>query len=270
MRKLMVMAVTVAMASLCLASGARAKDKKPVDHAAVARLYEQGNAFAAQQQYMSAIFAYEKANKLSQNECAMCLLKIFAIYRRVGDYGDALGFASKAAKEAGNDKSTGALAHLYRGVLLGQMTSKPKDKKLAEAVSEIRESLEMDATDAVAHFDLGVVLMKQEDNTDGIAELKTYLGSGKTTPASEKSARAMIADPRRAREPYAPEFSFTTLDGTQVSLETLHGKVALLDFWATWCPPCRESVPTLLSLHKKFAGKPVEFVGISADSDEQA
>ncbi|MGH9728691.1 MAG: redoxin family protein [Candidatus Acidiferrales bacterium] len=270
MRKLIVVAVTIVVAGFCFAGGVDAKDKKPVDHAAVAKLYEQGNALTAQQQFAKAISAYEKANKLSQNQCAMCLLKIFAIYRRVGDYDDALNFASKAAKEAGNDKSTGALAHLYRGILLGEMTSKPKNKKLTQAASEIREALEMDPSEAIAHFDLGVVLLKQEDDADGIAELKTYLASEKLALWAEKSARAMIADPRRAREPYAPDFSFTALDGTRVSLDSLRGKVTLLDFWATWCGPCRESVPTLLSLHKKFGGKPVEFVGISADNDEQA
>lgn len=263
-------AVTIVMASLYLSGGAGAKNKKPVDHVAVSTAFEQGNAFVARQQYLNAILAYQKANKLSQHECAMCMLKIFAIYKRVGDYGDALSYASKAAKEAGNNKSVAALAHLYRGTLLGQMASKPKDKKLAQAATEIRESLELDPSNTIAHFDLGVVLMKQEDDTDGIAELKTYLVSGKTAPAIEKSAREMIADPRRAREPFAPEFSFTALDGTPVSLESLRGKVALLDFWATWCPPCRESVPTLLTLHKRFANQPVEFIGISADANEQA
>lgn len=270
MRKVIAVTAALLMASTCFVGGAGAKNKKEVDHVAVSTAFEQGNAFAAQQQYLNAILAYQKANQLSQHECAMCMLKIFAIYKRVGNYGDALSYASKAAKEAGNNKSVAALAHLYRGTLLGQIASKPKDKKLAQAASEIRESLELDPSNTIAHFDLGVVLMKQEDDTDGIAELKTYLVSGKTAPTIEKSAREMIADPRRAREPFAPAFSFTALDGTPVSLESLHGKVALLDFWATWCPPCRESVPTLLTLHKRFANQPVEFIGISADANEQA
>lgn len=270
MRNQMMIVVTIVMASLYLGAATRAKDKKPVDHAAVAAAYEQGRALAAHQEFGKAMSAYEKADKLSQHQCAMCLLGMFAIYKRVGDSSEALDIAKKAVKEAGDNKSLAAIAHLSRGVLLGQMTSKPKDKKLVEAVSEIREALALDPSNAIEHFDLGVMLIKQDDDVDGIAELKTYLVSGKIAPAIEKSAREMIADPRRAREPFAPEFSFTALNGTPVSLESLHGKVALLDFWATWCPPCRESVSTLLALHKKFANQPVEFVGISADSNEQA
>lgn len=270
MRKVTVIAVASLMASLFLCGSARAKDKKPVDHAAVATAYEQGQAFAAHQEFGKAMLAYEKADKLSQHQCAMCLLGMFAIYKRVGDSGDALDVAKKAVKEAGDNKSLAAIAHVSRGVLLAQMTSKPRDKKLVEAVSEIREALALDPSNAIEHFDLGVMLIKQEDDANGIAELKIYLASNGPSPKDAKLARAMIADPRRAREPFAPEFSFTAFDGTRISLESLHGKVALLDFWATWCPPCRESVPTLLALHKKFADQPVEFVGISADANEQA
>jgi cytochrome c biogenesis protein CcmG/thiol:disulfide interchange protein DsbE len=270
MHKLMAIAVTIAMTSVYLGGGASANDKKPVDHAAVAAAYEQGRAFAAHQEFGKAMSAYEKADKLSQHQCTMCLLGMFAIYKRVGDSGNALDVAKKAVKEAGDNKSLAAIAHLSRGMLLGQMTSKPKDKKLTEAVSEIREALALDPSNAIAHFDLGFMLIKQEDDTAGIAELKIYLASNNPSPKDAKLAQAMIADPRRAREPFAPDFSFTALDGTRVSLDSLHGKVALLDFWATWCPPCRESVPTLLALHKKFADQPVEFIGISADANEQA
>ena len=269
MRKLIVVTAALSMASACFVGGARAKNKKPVDHAAVAAAYEQGIAFAAQQQFGKAMSAYEKADKLSQHQCAMCLLGMFAIYKRVGDSGDALDVAKKAVKEAGDNKSLAALAHVSRGVLLAQMTSKPKDKKLAEAVSEVREALALDPSNAIEHFDLGVMLMKQEDDADGIAELKTYLASSNQSPVDTKRARELIADPR-ALWSSIPDFSFTAFDGTRVSSESLRGKVALLDFWATWCPPCRESVPTLLTLHKKFANQPVEFIGISADNDEQA
>lgn len=52
-------------------------------------------------------------------------------------------------------------------------------------------------------------------------------------------------------------------------LEAQHGKVVLIDFWATWCDPCREELPKLVALSKKLKGEPFQFVTVSADEPEQ-
>jgi thiol-disulfide isomerase/thioredoxin len=62
----------------------------------------------------------------------------------------------------------------------------------------------------------------------------------------------MLADPRKGREEIAPEFAFTTLQGSEISLAAMSGKILVMDFWATWCPPCRESVPELKALTRKY------------------
>jgi len=82
-------------------------------------------------------------------------------------------------------------------------------------------------------------------------------------------AKKMIADPRRARENYAPEFHFTTLQGEYLSSDQLAGKVVVLDFWATWCRPCRDSVPDLRDLQKKYSRDQMILISISADEDEE-
>ena len=63
----------------------------------------------------------------------------------------------------------------------------------------------------------------------------------------------------------APNFSLHDLQGRETSLEEHRGRVVLLDFWATWCPPCRGSIPELVSLQKKYNDKGLVVLGISLD-----
>jgi len=70
----------------------------------------------------------------------------------------------------------------------------------------------------------------------------------------------------------APAKAFTLRDikDRDVSLESLKGKVVLLDFWATWCPPCREEIPNLKAYYTELKEKGLEIVGISLDKNREA
>jgi peroxiredoxin len=61
----------------------------------------------------------------------------------------------------------------------------------------------------------------------------------------------------------APEFFLNDAKGKEHKLSDYRGKVVVLDFWATWCPPCRDAMPGIQRLHEKFKGRPVEVIGIS-------
>ena len=63
----------------------------------------------------------------------------------------------------------------------------------------------------------------------------------------------------------APDFTLKTLDGQEVTLTKLKGKVVLLDFWATWCAPCREAIPHLINLQKTYREKGIEVIGMNMD-----
>ncbi len=65
----------------------------------------------------------------------------------------------------------------------------------------------------------------------------------------------------------APDFSLPTSDGKTLKLSDLKGKVVIIDFWATWCPPCRKGIPDLIDLKKKYGSKGFEIVGVSLDTD---
>ena len=65
----------------------------------------------------------------------------------------------------------------------------------------------------------------------------------------------------------APDFTLPTSDGKTLKLSDLKGKVVIVDFWATWCPPCRKGIPDLIDLKKKYGSKGFEIVGVSLDTD---
>ena len=68
----------------------------------------------------------------------------------------------------------------------------------------------------------------------------------------------------------APVFSLAQRDGQMLSLADLRGKVVLVDFWASWCGPCRASFPWMREFYKKYHDKGVEILGVSVDDDVKA
>ncbi|ACH40405.1 apocytochrome c disulfide reductase lipoprotein ResA [Citrifermentans bemidjiense Bem] len=63
----------------------------------------------------------------------------------------------------------------------------------------------------------------------------------------------------------APDFTLSDLSGKQVQLSSLKGKVVLVNFWATWCPPCREEIPSMVKLNQIMQGKNFQMLAISID-----
>lgn len=64
----------------------------------------------------------------------------------------------------------------------------------------------------------------------------------------------------------APQYSFTAFDGTPISSDQLQGKVVVLNFWATWCGPCKLEMPSLQSLHEDKGAQGVVVLGLSTDA----
>lgn len=68
----------------------------------------------------------------------------------------------------------------------------------------------------------------------------------------------------------APDFALTNLSGKTVRLSDFKGKVVLLDFWATWCAPCRMEIPEFVQLQKQYADKGFTMLGIALDEEGAA
>lgn len=82
------------------------------------------------------------------------------------------------------------------------------------------------------------------------------------------AAAAVVTAPAKAEasaKAPAPQWTLKDLDGGEVKSADFAGKVVVIDFWATWCPPCREEIPGYVALQEKYRDQGVVIVGISLD-----
>jgi len=91
---------------------------------------------------------------------------------------------------------------------------------------------------------------------------------GATPPAGGEGKPVSPSEIDKLEKNKAPDFSLKDLNGRNVTLSSLKGKVILLNFWATWCPPCISEMPVFNRLYKEMRARGLEVVAISADRSE--
>jgi thiol-disulfide isomerase/thioredoxin len=115
----------------------------------------------------------------------------------------------------------------------------------------------------------GKVLAQLKRDDEAKAKFEQFVKMKSADDAERQRALRYVERPELARARMAPPFTVTTTDGQRVSMDDLQGKVVLVDFWATWCGPCREALPHIQNVAKKFRGQPLVILSVSLDSDEQ-
>jgi len=229
---------------------------------------EKGRGFQKRHKYEEALKSFKRANEMRDKKSPECFLLMAHAYQGLEAYKNAVESADKVIELAVGNGQLQALAYNLKGMALQAQADGKDQKKLREAEGAFRLGLALNTDLHVLHYNLGVTLMQLGRDPEGVAALEKFVQLEPEGPSAD-SARKTIENPRRARENYAPDFSVTTSDGEYVTLDDLRGKVVLLDFWATWCPPCVASVPALRNLHKKYKNEP-SFVMIAISSDREA
>jgi len=93
-----------------------------------------------------------------------------------------------------------------------------------------------------------------------------FLVSCDSGTANQKKTEKEIAKSKKTKFIKAPEFSLADLDGNIINLSDLKGKVVLLNFWGTWCGPCRREIPDFVNLMKKHQDSGFEILGVTLTS----
>lgn len=83
----------------------------------------------------------------------------------------------------------------------------------------------------------------------------------KKNAGTESSSSSQVGD-------FAPDFVLKDISGNDVALSMFKGKVVLLEFWATWCPPCRASIPGLIAMQEKYGSRGLVVLGVSLDEGQ--
>lgn len=213
--------------------------------------------------YDEAAKEFKRGIKIENDRCSRCYVRLAQAQMDLREEKGALSSSDKAIAVASSDAER-ADAHAAKALTLMHTGDA---KLLKDAESEYQMAIQLAPKDAENHLGLAVALMKQSRDAEGQEQLTIFLKMAPNGQAADY-ARKLQANPRRVREEFAPDFQVTTIQGQTISSTDFRGKVVVLDFWATWCPPCRASVPEIKELTKKYPSDKLVVLSVSADKDD--
>ena len=233
------------------------------------KTYKEGLEFLHQRRTELALGEFRKADKQDGGHCVACQQKIIKYEIELRDWKPAEAAAAEMAGQAQGAKNV-ALAHYQFGALLThEAMDKHNDELFTRAHEEMIKALAAGIKFPSAIYADGLVLAQLKQDEAAKARFEEFVKLQSENDPDRQRALRYISQPELARAKMAPPFAITTADGQRVSLDDLAGKVVLLDFWATWCGPCREALPHIREIAKKFREQPLVVLSISLDTDEQ-
>jgi peroxiredoxin len=213
---------------------------------------------------------WKNASKIAKGQCEECLEQMIRLQNVQSQWKDVVNTANQLDGIA-TTPSEKLFAESQRGsALLHNNNDEPKPEQVKEAEASLRSALAIAPKSANLAFLEGRALAMLGRDDEAKAMFQSYLDLAGMADPYRTRAEHFIENPRLAALRMAPAFTLTTSEGERISLDDMGGKVVLLDFWATWCGPCKESLPEIQRIAKNFADQPLVVISISSDKDESA
>ena len=267
------LAIAAALLAAALSAGGAAGQSKPGEptDSKARKTFAEAEQWQAKGSSAIALEMYRKANQQDGGHCSQCLSRAFSLAQKIDDYKTQESILREWLPLEQTDAARATL-HFYLGLALQRegMTEKgeKEDACMTQSCTEFKSALESDPKLAAAHYGLGVSLAYLHLDDRARAEFTAFVNQDNDLPDLHQRAERYVERVELARARMAPAFALTTLDGQYVTMDSLQGKVVLIDFWATWCGPCREALPHIREIARKFAGQPLVVLSVSMDSDD--
>ncbi|HKI13389.1 MAG TPA: redoxin domain-containing protein [Candidatus Acidoferrum sp.] len=262
--------VLASLMVLCVLTPAAAQEIKdgPANEKAQ-KTYKDALKKSHEKEAEEALEKFKKADKQDDGHCLACQKQMIKYGVEYGDWKAAELAAEEMVGEAKGDRETALAHYLYAGVLMEEGLQKHKEELFARTHDEITKALAAYANFPDALYLDGRALANLRQDEAAKARFEEYVKTKEGNDPNRQRATRYISRPELARARMAPPFAVTTVDGQRIAMDDLQGKVVLLDFWATWCEPCREALPHIREVAKKFQGQPLVILSVSLDGDEQ-
>ena len=257
--------------TLCLAAAPSFADEpknEPTNEKAQ-KTYKEANELVRERKIPSALDDFKKADKQDGGHCFGCQKEMIYYGSKLGDWKAAELGAQEMIAESGDPRGKAISHYQMASVLMAEGLEKHRDAAFTRAHEEIAAALAAFSNFPDAYYLDGRALAQLHQDDAAKARFEEFAKMKPEKDLDRQRAMRFIGNMDLARARMAPPFEVTTMEGQKLSMDELQGKVVLIDFWATWCQPCREALPHIRKIADKFHDEPFVVLSVNVDTDEK-